>query len=449
MHNIDKLTKSHQAISKTISFAAIQDLITDTEIQTVYRQLGYTWRQRLLPPPTMVRSMVYRSIHRNRSIKTLLTDIAAANIQIQTPTDAAWCRARSKLPAKLWPQLIKHSEQHLTRLVGHKYLYHGLPVFIVDGSTVSMPDEPQLAETFGYADTKHGLSRFPVARITFLVRLGVQAVCSYEIGHYRTGEDTQFKRMWPKIPKDSICLFDKKFCSFYNLAKLQHRHIFVVTPLHQKRKPYELIKAGKHIGKNQWIVFLQLAPQLRKRYDDKSLPFYMPVRLICVKFRHNGKFRQMWLVTTLLDHKKYHGSSIVKLYRQRWEIESRIGSLKTTMQMKVLQSKKTKNVYYEVAATVLAHNLVWMVIHQASQQTGIAAERISFLGAVRTIIAFSIPLQTENICERHRVYAAMLYHIAGQTNLYRPDRIEPRLVKRQTRSYGFLKIPRGKLKAIA
>jgi isoprenylcysteine carboxyl methyltransferase (ICMT) family protein YpbQ len=89
MHNIDKLTKCHQVISKTISFAAIQDLITDAQIRTICRQLGHIWRQRLLPPTTMVRSMVYRSIHRNRSIKTLLADIAAANIQIQTPTDAA------------------------------------------------------------------------------------------------------------------------------------------------------------------------------------------------------------------------------------------------------------------------------------------------------------------------------------------------------------------------
>jgi hypothetical protein len=449
MNNIDKLTKSHQAISKTISFAAIRDLITDSEIQAVYRQLGCIWRQRLLPPPTMVRSMIYRSIHRNRSIKTLLTDIAAANIQIKTPTDAAWCRARSKLPAEIWPRLIQQSEQRLTRLVGHKYLYRGLPVFIVDGSTVSMPDEPQLANTFGYADTKHGLSRFPVARITFLVRLGVQAVCGYEIGHYRTGEDAQFHRMWPEIPNHSICLFDKKFCSFYNLAKLRQRHIFVVTPLHQKRKPYELIKFGKRIGNDQWIVFLQLAPQLRKRYDDKSLPLCLPVRLIRVKFRHNGKFRQMWLVTTLLDYRKYSGSSIIRLYRQRWEIESRIGSLKTTLQMKVLQSKKTKNVYYEVAATVLAHNLVWTVIHQASQQTKIPARRISFLGAARTILAFSIRLQTEDICERRKVYTAMLSHIASQTNLYRPNRIEPRLVKRQTRSYGFLKISRGKTNAAA
>jgi hypothetical protein len=449
MHNIDKLTKSHQAISKNISFAAIRDLITDTEIQTIYRQLGYTWRQRLLPPPTMVRSMVYRSFHRNRSIKTLLTDIAAADINAKTPTESAWCQARSKIPEGLWLQLTQHSEQRLTRLAGHKYLYCGRPVFTIDGSTVSMPDEPQLAETFGYADTKHGLSRFPVARITFLVRLGVQAVCGYEIGRYRTSEDAQFNRMWPKIPNCSICLFDKKFCSFYNLAKLRHRHISVISPLHQKRNPYELIKGGKRIGNNQWIVYLQLAPQLRKRYNDNSLPYKLPVRLIHIKFRRNGKQRQMWLVTTLLDHKKYSRSSIVKLYRQRWEIETRIGSIKTTLQMKVLQSKNVKNVNYEVAATVLAYNLVWTVIHQSSQQTGISADRISFLGAVRTILAFSYLLQTPCLFERRKIYSVMLYHISGQTNLYRPDCIEPRLIKRQTRSYGFLKIPRGKARAVA
>lgn len=449
MHNIGKLTKSHQVISKTISFAAIRDLITDAEVQAVYRQLGYTWRQRLLPPPTTIRSMVYRSLHRNRSIKTLLTDIAAADINNRIPTESAWCQARSRLPEKLWPQLIQHSQQRLTRLVGHKYLYCGRPVFTIDGSTVSMPDEPQLAETFGYADTKHGLSRFPVARITFLVRLGVQAVCSYEIGRYRVSEDAQFNRMWPEIPDGSICLFDKKFCSFYNLAKLRQRNIAVISPLHQKRNPYELIKGGKRIGNNQWIVYLQLSPQLRKRYNDKSLPYRLPVRLIRVKFCRNGKQRQAWLVTTLLDHEKYSGSSIIRLYRQRWEIETRIGSIKTTLQMKVLQSKTTQNVYYEVAATVLAHNLVWTVVHQASQHSGISADRISFLGAVRTILAFSLRLQTPDLFERHKVYIAMLNHIARQTNIYRPERIEPRLVKRQTRSYGFLKIPRDKARAIA
>jgi len=449
MHNINKFKKSNRVISKTISLATFQELITDAEIQTICRQTGHTWRQRLLPPPTVIRSMAYRSLHTNKSIKTLLTDIAAMNIESQVPTDAAWCRARSRLPAELWPHLIQLSERRLSRLVGHKYLYCGQPVFIIDGSTVSMPDEPELAKTFGYANTKHGLSRFPVARITFIVRLGTQAVCAYEMGPYRTSEDAQFNRMWPQIPSNCICLFDKKFCSFYDLAKLQQRRISVVSPLHQKRNPYELIKGGKRIGKNQWIVYLQLAPQLRKRYDDSSLPLQLPVRLIHVKFRRNGKPRHLWLVTTLLDDKKYSRWSIIKLYRQRWEIETRIGSLKTTLQMNVLRSKTVKNICSEVAATVLAHNLVWTVIHQASQQAGIQSERISFTGAVRTVLAFSFSLQTTEASKRARVYRAMLHHIARQVNLSRPDRIEPRLVKRQTRKYGFLKIPREEARLIA
>jgi len=446
---IDTSTEDQQIFSQRIPFAALAEVLTDEEIETICRQLGHLWRERRLPPAITVRSMVYRSLHRNQSIKTLLADMAAANIQQKAPTDGAWCQARSKLPAALWPELIRQSVQRLVDFVGHRFLHWGRPVFLVDGSTVSMPDEPELVETFGYANTKHGLSRFPVARLTFLVRVGVQAVCDYKIGHYRTSEDAQFNQMWPAIPKGAICLFDKKCCSFYNLAKLRQRRISVISPLHQKRDPYKLIKAGKRIRSNQWLVRLDLAPQLRKRYQDDSLPRYVQVRLIRAPFRRNGQRKHLWLVTTLLDPQRYSRSSIIKLYRQRWEIETRIGSLKTTLQMNVLQSKKVENVYSEVAATVLAHNLVWTLIHQTAHHTQRHADRISFLGAVRTVLAFSLQLQTLTPTERLKTHTAMLRHIASQTNAYRPDRIEPRLIKRQTRKFGFLKLPRDKARLSA
>ncbi len=449
MFIIDKSTEDPQTFSQRVPFAALAEVLTDGEIETICRQLEHVWRERRLPPAIMVRSMVYRSLHRNQSIKTLLADMAAADIQRKAPTDAAWCQARSKLPAALWPKLIQRSVQRLVDSVGDQFLDCGRPVFLVDGSTVSMPDEPELVETFGYANTKHGLSRFPVARMTFLVRAGVQAVCDYKIGHYRTGEDAQFNQMWPAIPKGAICLFDRKFCSFYNLAKLRQRRISVISPLHQRRDPHKLIKAGKRIGPNQWLVRLDLAPQLRKRYRDDSLPRDVQVRLIRVTFRRNGQCKHLWLVTTLLDPQRYSRSSIIKLYRRRWEIETRIGSLKTTLQMNVLQSKKVEHVYSEVAATVLAHNLVWTLIHQAAQHTQRRADRISFLGAVRTVLTFSLQLQTATPTERLKTHTAMLHHIASQTNTYRPDRIEPRLIKRQTRKFGFLKLPRDKARLSA
>lgn len=446
---IDKSTEDQQTFSQRIPFAALAEVLTDGEIETINRQWGHVWRERRLPPAIMVRSMVYRSLHRNQSIKTLLADMAATDLQQKAPTDAAWCQARSRLPAALWPELIQRSAHRLVDSVGDQFLYGGRPVFLVDGSTVSMPDEPELVETFGYANTKHGLSRFPVARVTFLIRAGVQAVCDYRMGPYRTGEDAQFNQMWATIPNGAICLFDRKFCSFYNLVKLRQRRISVISPLHQRRDPYPLIKAGKWIGANQWQVRLDLAPQLRKRYQDDSLPRYAQVRLIRATFHRQGQRRHLWLVTTLLDPQRYSRSSIIKWYRQRGEIETRIGSLKTTLQMNVLQSKKVENVHSEVAATVLAHNLVWTLIHQAAQHTPIRADRISFLGAVRTVLASSLQLQASSPIERLQIHTAMLRHIASQTNTYRPDRIEPRLIKRQTRKFGFLKLPRDKARLIA
>jgi hypothetical protein len=102
MYSIDKFTEDQQTFSQRIPFAALAEVLTDEEIETICRQLGYFWRERRLPPAITVRSMLYRSLHRNQSIRTLLADMAAANIQQKAPTDAAWCQARSRLPATLW-----------------------------------------------------------------------------------------------------------------------------------------------------------------------------------------------------------------------------------------------------------------------------------------------------------------------------------------------------------
>jgi hypothetical protein len=46
------------------------------------------------------------------------------------------------------------------------------------------------------------------------------------------------------------------------------------------------------------------------------------------------------------------------------------------------------------AASVLAHNLVWTLIHQAAQATETPTERISFADAIKAVLAFSTFLRT-------------------------------------------------------
>jgi len=427
----------------TAPVAALQEFLSDEEVEAICRQLGHTWRRRLLPPGVTVRSMVYRSLHADRSIAAVVADLAGAGGGPDAaPSGPAWCQARSRLPAALWPELLARSVARLRRLSGFDHRVFGRPLFIVDGSALSMPDTPELVDAFGYANTRHGLSRFPVARFAVIVLAGLEAVTAWRLDPYRTSEDDQFHRMWGALPNGSICLFDRRFCSFYNLAKLAQRGIDCVARLYQRRDPERLILGGRRLGKSEWLVRLDLARQLRSRYADPTLPAEVPARLIRLTFRRGTRRRRLWLVTTLLDPHRYPARTLLRLYRRRWGIETRLASLKTTLQLNVLRSQTFRSVTAEVAATLLAHNLVWTLIHQAAGQTATPANRISFADAVKTVLAFSATLRYADPRRRPILYRFMLGQIARRRNRYRPGRVEPRLVKREPVRFAYLRIPR-------
>ena len=378
---------------KSLQLAALENLLPDAEIEAVCREIGHAWRNRQLPPGPTVRSMVYRGLHPDHSIAAVLADLAALlGPDVPAPTDAAWCQARSRLPEAVLAELIFRRAMECRRRFGQACRWHDRWVFRIDGSTVSMPDTPSLAEAFGYSSGSHGASRFPIARMTFIELAGLNVIWNYRLDEYRCSEESQMYDMWHTLPAGSICLLDRKFCSFYNLAKLRQRQIGAVTPLHQGRDPWKLIHQGRPLGKNQWMVFLHIQPHMRKQYDDPSLPKSLAVRLIRANFRHGRKTKVLWLVTTLMNPMEYPEPEIAELYRSRWQIEPRIGSLKTTLEMNVLRSKSPQAVRREAAAIILGHNLVWMLIHESATTTDTPTENISFAGAVK------VSWRSPNLC---------------------------------------------------
>lgn len=445
MSCIVKSAPLHERFSRSIALAALEEHLRDDEVEEICHDLGHAWRDRQLPPGITVRSCVQRALNPDHSIARALASLAALEApDAPTPTDSAWCQARSRLPLAVFRELIVRKARVGRRRFGRPYRWNGRWVFIADGSTVSMPDEPALVETFGYAPTRHGPSRFPVARITFIELAGLEIIWDYRLDEYRCSEDAQFQEMWPSLPSGCICLVDKKFSSFYVLAKLRQRRIGVVTLLHQRRDPQALIRRGRRLGRNEWIVPLALSPQQRRRYDDPSLPDLLWVRLIRVGFRRGSHWHTLWVVTTLMDARKYPRRDIAAAYRWRWDIEPRIGSLKTTLEMNVLRSKSPGTLRREVVSIVLGHNLVWLRIHEAAERSGTAASDISFAGAVKAVLEFSAALAYTRGRLRRRLQEKMLDQIARQVNHHPFNRVEPRLIKREHRRYPYLHEPRWK-----
>ena len=445
MYSIVTTPVPSRRFRESLQLAALESLLPDAEITAICRDIGHGWRDRQLPPGPTVRSMVYRGLNPDHSIAAVLADLAAMlGPDVAAPTDAAWCQARSRLPEAVLTELIFRRALECRRRFGQACRWHERWVFRIDGSTVSMPDTPSLAQEFGYSRGSHGASRFPIARLTFIELAGLNVIWNYRMDDYRCSEEAQLFDMWHTLPTGCICLLDRKFCSFYILAKLRQRHIGAVTPLHQWRDPHKLIRYGQPLGKNQWLVQLHIQPHTRKQYGDPTLPKVLPVRLIRVVFLRGGKLKTLWLVTTLMDPDKYPREEVAELYRVRWQIEPRIGSLKTTLEMNVLRSKGPQAARREVAAIILGHNLVWTLIHESAIATDTPVEDISFAGAVKVTLAFSSAILHASRRTRRRLHQKMLRQIARQTNHHPFGRVEPRRIRRNPVRYPFLQEPRWK-----
>ena len=201
--------------------------------------------------------------------------------------------------------------------------------------------------------------------------------------------------------------------------------------------------AVKGIPRSRWLKAVGFDDQLVVWYKPKTRPTWLaretlaalPEALVLREVRyHVGtpgfRSRQMTLVTTLLDAEVYRVADLADLYRQRWQVETSLAQLKTTMQMDVLHCQTVPGVLKELTIFAIVYNLVRMVMCQSATLQHIDVEQISFLDALRWLSAPSrgMPLGVLIIIP------------------IRPHRVEPRVKKRRPKSFPFMIKPRQALR---
>ena len=81
--------------------AHVADALAAETITTLCRDLGYTWRDRVLNPVTTVHVFLLQTLHGNTAC-TALSRLAGVVF-----TGTAYCAARSRLPLALFEELLK------------------------------------------------------------------------------------------------------------------------------------------------------------------------------------------------------------------------------------------------------------------------------------------------------------------------------------------------------
>jgi len=145
--------------------------------------------------------------------------------------------------------------------------------------------------------------------------------------------------------------------------------------------------------------------------------------------------------------KKYPTRDISGLFRRRWEIETDLAHIKTTMIMDFLRTRTPDMVRKEIWAHLLGYNLMRTLMWDAAEHGRVAPLRLSFKGAMQETMALW-PFSASAARQRDLTayYDALLRAIRTHKLPFRPNRYEPRVRKRRPKSYPLMTKPRDQLK---
>lgn len=424
--------------------------LSPERVRSECERLQYEFRERIYSPAITLWVFLAQVLSADHSCREAVSKLnfwrAARGLAPCNPQTNSYCEARERLPEALIRDLVRVTGQELAEEAADDWHWLGRNVSVVDGSTVTMADTPENQQEYPQQSGQAEGAGFPIARIVVVFSLAVASVIDMAIGKYRgkqTGENNLFRSLLDSFAPREVVLADRYYASFWDFALLEQRQIDLVARAHQLRKID--FRKGLKLGPSDHIVAYPKPPRpewLDQETYDRLPPFVLVRHLRYRITRPGFRTRVITLATSLLDAAVYSTEELAQLYRRRWDAELHLRSLKTHMQMEHLRCKTPSRVRKEFYAHLLAYNLVRGIMLESAMATGVAPHQLSFKGAMQSINTFlGVLIGAPQTFAQ--LYATLLWMIGTHRVADRPDRIEPRLVKRRPKQYKHLREPRS------
>jgi len=432
------------------------DLLSRELVADMCRQLNHPWRHRTYTPWITLGLFLSQVLSDDPSCDEAVDRFQKARYDQGLPAVSAattsYCEARRRLPEPLTWDLVRRTGRSVQERAETAWTFHGRAVKIIDGTTVTMPDTPENQAAYPQQKSQAPGVGFPIARLLVVFSLAVGTVLEAAVGPYqgkRTSELALLRQVIDEFRRGDIALADRFFCSYWTIADWRARGVDAVVRLHQRRRAD--FRRGRRLGREDHLVTWPKPadrPEWMSRAEYEAMPAELTVRELRVRVKDRTKrVRALVVVTTLVDAVEYRAKELGDLFRQRWHAELDLRSLKSEMGMEVLRSKSPAMVRKEVAMHLLAYNLIRGIMAEAGRSGGVRPRRLSFTGAVHTVRSFEeVSLYDP---ERIRADLPRLVELIAQKRVGdRPDRYEPRAVKRRPKPHPLLRMPRKKAKAL-
>jgi hypothetical protein len=429
-----------------------QDIAGELSRQTIVeacRQAEHRWRKRVLDPATTIYLFLLQVLHGNTACRHVV------HFGNWSFTDTAYCQARKRLPLAVYNWLVERTAAAVrTASDGARWLGHR--IWVVDGSSFTMPDEPELQRHFGQPGCQRKGCGFPVAKWLALFDVTTGMLLRSTTAPLRTHDMSQVGPISDGLERGDVVLGDRGFCSYAHLAILLQRGLHAVFRVHQQQivdftpgRPTARRKGPyprpQGLPSSRWVLAHGTMDQIVVWFKQKSNPRWMsadefarlPSEIAVRELRYRVetpgyRVREITLVTTLLDPSTDPATDLAELYSKRWRVELNVRHMKVRMNLDVLRCETVDGILKELAIFSLAYNLVRSVMLESARRRGIDPDRIGLIDAVRWLIGL----------EATRGATVLVI------NPSRRGRVEPRVVKRRLKQYMRMTRPRGELRKL-
>ena len=365
---------SAQLFAEHLPVEWIQHCLTLSEHATV--------RRRRLPGDMVIWMVVAMAFFRNEPITDVVRRLnlsADGEAGMNLLARSAVTQARQRVGAAPVEWLFHQTARTWGAERYHRDDWHGLQLFAVDGAQFRTPDEPELREYYGSANTSgNRQSPYPVMRLVALMNLGSHVLLNAATAPFRRSEILLAQSMMASVPDNSVTLFDKLFYSADLLLTLNQQGNNRHWLLPARRNV--VAETEENYGTGDRLLKLKVSPQARKK--NPSLPEYWYAR--AVTYEVNGVEKT---VLTSLPADRYRAKDVAELYHSRWEIEVGFRNLKSSLldNALVLRSRKVELLEQEVWGMLLAYNLIRREATRAAEKHKRAPAEISFKFAFQFI----------------------------------------------------------------
>ena len=257
--------------------------------------------------------------------------------------------------------------------------YDGRRLVSLDGTTIDLPDTPELVERFGRPPASRGQSGFPQLRLLTLAETGTHALFAVALDRYTTSEVGLAPPLLARLQPGMLCLADRAFAGF----ELWRTAAASGADLLWRVRRNQVLPCCERLPDGSYLSRLYASPKQR-RHDEGG----QVVRVIDYRLEGIVDAEPLYrLVTTLLDPVAAPAPELAALYHERWESESTFAELKVTLpgERLMLRSRRADLVEQELYGLLLVHFALRRLMHEASQRAGCDPDQLSFVHAVRIV----------------------------------------------------------------